>query len=436
MDVNESEPEAHEASAGVPTAPSGGGLSRRGLLGLAVGGGVAGLAVGLGAGTAGGVALGRARAAEEAESRYEFFGAHQAGITTPVQDHLHFASFDMMPRTDRDDLISLLQDWSYAAARMTQGLEVSASGAVNGPAEAPPDDTGEALGLPAAGLTLTFGFGPGLFENDDGDRYGLAAQRPPGLERLPAFLGDDLDPEASHGDLCIQACADDPQVAVHAIRNLSRIAFGRARLRWSQLGFGKTSRTTAGQATPRNLFGFKDGTANILADDATALADHVWVSTDDEPSWMAGGSYLVARKIAMLIETWDRVRLAEQDTIIGRDKGVGAPLSGGDEFTAPDFRGTKIDANSHVRLAHPEQNDGIRILRRGYNYVDGNNALGRLDAGLFFLSYQRDPAQFISLQRRLSTDRLNEYIRHVGSGIWAIPPGARPGSYIGAELFA
>ena len=223
---------------------------------------------------------------------------------------------------------------------------------------------------------------------------------------------------------------------MHAIRNLSRIAFGRARLRWSQLGFCKTSRTTAGQATPRNLFGFKDGTANILADDATALADHVWVSTDDEPSWMAGGSYLVARKIAMLIETWDRVRLSEQDTIIGRDKGAGAPLSGGDEFTAPDFRGTAIDANSHVRLAHPEQNDGIRILRRGYNYVDGNNTLGRLDAGLFFLSYQRDPAQFIGLQRRLSTDRLNEYIRHVGSGIWAIPPGARPGSYIGAELFA
>lgn len=275
--MNESESGAREAPAPLPSEPSGGGLSRRGLLGLAVGGGVAGLAVGLGAGTAGGVALGRARAAEEAESRYEFFGTHQAGITTPVQDHLHFASFDMMPRTDRDDLLSLLQDWSYAAARMTQGLEVSASGAVNGSADAPPDDTGEALGLPAAGLTLTFGFGPGLFENEDGDRYGLAARRPPGLERLPAFLGDDLDPEASHGDLCIQACADDPQVAVHAIRNLSRIAFGRARLRWSQLGFGKTSRTTASQATPRNLFGFKDGTANILADDTAALADHVWV---------------------------------------------------------------------------------------------------------------------------------------------------------------
>ncbi len=412
------------------------GLSRRGLLGLALGGGVAGLAAGAGAGLAGGVAIGRARAADDAAAVYDFFGEHQAGITTPVQEHLHFASFDMMPRTDRDDLISLLQDWSYAASRITQGLDVSATGAVGGDAQQPPDDTGEALGLPAAGLTITIGFGPTLFENEDGDRYGIASLRPAGLERLPAFLGDDLDPEHSQGDLCIQACADDPQVAVHAIRNLSRIAFGRAKLRWSQLGFGKTSRTTSAQATPRNLFGFKDGTANILADDAKALGEHVWVADSDHPSWMAGGSYLVARKIAMLIETWDRVRLAEQDTIIGREKGSGAPLSGGDEFTAPDFGTKAIDARSHVRLAHPELNDGIRILRRGFNYVDGNNSLGRLDAGLFFLSYQRDPAQFITLQRALSTDLMNEYIRHVGSGIWAIPGGAKPGSYVGAELFA
>jgi deferrochelatase/peroxidase EfeB len=423
------------AAASVPADAPRSGLSRRGLLGLALGGGVASLAVGVGAGLAGGVALGRARAADEAEDAYAFFGPHQAGITTPVQEHLHFASFDMMPRTDRDDLVSLLQDWTYAASRMTQGLEVSATGAVGGDAEVPPDDTGEALGLPAAGLTITIGFGPSLFENEDGDRYGIAARRPAGLERLPAFLGDDLDPQTSHGDLCIQACADDPQVAVHAIRNLSRIAFGRAKLRWSQLGFGKTSRTTADQATPRNLFGFKDGTANILADDAEALAKDVWVAASDDPDWMVGGSYLVARKIAMLIETWDRVRLSEQNTIIGRDKGAGAPLSGGDEFTAPDLSSSKIDANSHVRLAHPEENGGIRILRRGFNYVDGNNELGRLDAGLFFLSYQRDPAQFITLQRKLSTDRMNEYIRHVGSGIWAIPGGADPGSYVGAGLF-
>ena len=416
------------------------GVSRRGLLGLALGAGAAGLAIGA-AGAGAAVATLRATEQDATAAAYDFFGAHQAGITTPVQDHLHFASFDMMERTTRDDLVSLLQDWSYAASRMVQGLDVSATGAVGGSPEAPPDDTGEALGLPASALTITFGFGPTLFEAQGVDRYGIAAQRPAGLEKLPAFLGDDLDPDRSGGDLCIQACADDPQVAVHAIRNLSRIAFGRARLRWSQLGFGRTSRTSAEQSTPRNLFGFKDGTANILADDTAALDDHVWVAASDQPSWMAGGSYLVARKIAMLVETWDRVRLSEQNSIIGREKGSGAPLSGGEEFTEPDFAATAADGSpaisrtSHVRLAHPEFNDGTRILRRGYNFVDGNNDLGRLDAGLFFLSFQRSPDQFVRLQRSLSTDTMNEYIRHIGSGIWAVPPGARAGSYVGAGLF-
>lgn len=416
------------------------GVSRRGLFGL-VGAGAAGLAVGAAGGMAGGVAIGRASATGGDAAAHPFFGAHQAGISTPVQEHLHFAAFDMMARTTRDDLVSLLQEWSYAASRMTQGLDVSASGAVGGSPEAPPDDTGEAMGLPASSLTVTFGFGPTLFEHADGDRFGIAAQRPPELERLPAFLGDDLDPDQSGGDLCIQVCADDPQVAVHAIRNLSRIAFGRARIRWSQLGFGRTSKTTAAQATPRNLFGFKDGTANILADDTRALADHVWIAAADRPAWLAGGTYLVARKIAMLIESWDRVRLAEQETIIGRSKGEGAPLSGGHELTAPDFASKSaagapaIDATSHMRLAHPDFNGGVRILRRGYNFVDGNNDLGRLDAGLFFLSFQRSPSQFVELQRALSTDRMNEYIRHVGSGIWAIPPGAAAGSFVGAALF-
>ncbi|WP_240640419.1 iron uptake transporter deferrochelatase/peroxidase subunit [Microbacterium sp. 10M-3C3] len=412
------------------------GLSRRGVLGLALGAGAAGLAAGgVGGAEVAGAVTRAADAAAPASARYSFFGPHQAGITTPVQEHLHFASFDMMSRTTRDDLVSLLQDWTYAAARMTQGLDVSASGALHGSPEAPPDDTGEALGLPASGLTITFGFAPTLFD----DRFGLAAQRPAQLERLPAFLGDDLDPAASDGDLCIQACADDPQVAVHAIRNLSRIAFGRARLRWSQLGFGRTSRTTIGQTTPRNLFGFKDGTANILAGDGDALSRHVWVADDDVP-WLAGGSYLVARKIAMLIETWDRVRLSEQQRIIGRDKGEGAPLSGGTEGTAPDLGATDatgapaITDTSHVRLAHPDANGGIRLLRRGYNYVDGNNDLGRLDAGLFFLSYQRSPERFVTVQRSLSSDALNEYVRHVGSGLWAVPPGPAEGSFVGATL--
>ena len=408
------------------------GISRRGLIGWALGSGAAGIAVGAGGAAAIGATAGMPGSTTD---EYAFEGAHQAGITTRVQDHLHFASFDMMPRAGRDDLISLLQDWSYAASRLTKGLDVSASGAVGGSPEAPPDDTGEAQGLTAAGLTITFGLGPSLFLAE-GDRFGIADRRPSALADLPGFVGDALDAAYTGGDLCIQACADDPQVAVHAVRNLSRIAFGRARLRWSQLGFGRTSRTSSDQQTPRNLFGYKDGTANILADDAKALAEHVWVGEKDEPAWMAGGSYLVARKIAMLVETWDRLRLAEQDRTIGRAKGSGAPLSGGGEMTEPVFSGPAIDEHSHVRLAHPTLNDGIRILRRGYNYVDGNNDLGRLDAGLFFLSYQRSPEQFVTLQKRLATDLMSEYIRHIGSGIWAIPPGAEKGSYVGAGLFA
>ena len=374
---------------------------------------------------------------------HPFFGEHQSGITTEVQDHLHFAAFDVMDTTSREELVELLQDWSYAASRMMLGLEVSASGAVGGSPEAPPDDTGEALGLPASNLTITFGFGPTLFRTADGaDRFGIAAQAPEALAPLPPFLGDDLDPNHTGGDLCIQACADDPQVAVHAVRNLSRIAFGRARLRWSQLGFGRTSRTSAQQQTPRNLFGFKDGTANLLATDEDALAEHVWVSSEDGPAWLAGGSYLVARKIAMKIETWDRVRLVEQEQITGRAKGSGAPLSGGDEFTAPDFAtlsasgGTAIDPASHVARAHPDHNGGIRMLRRGYNYVDGNTVLGRLDAGLFFLGYVRSPDRFITVQRSVATDLMMEYLLTIGSGIWAIPPAPSEGSFVGAALFS
>lgn len=416
------------------------GLSRRGLFGL-LGAGAAGLAVGGMGGAGVAAAVAGSGAGPAGAGIHSFFGKHQAGITTPAQDHLHFAAFDMAEDATRDDLITLLQDWSYAASRMTQGLDVSASGAVGGSPQAPPDDTGEALDLPASSLTVTFGFGPRLFDRDGVDRFGIAARRPAALQELPRFLGDDLDPLASGGDLCVQACADDPQVAVHAIRNLSRIAFGRARIRWSQLGFGRTSRTTSAQKTPRNLFGFKDGTANILATDTAGLDEHVWVA-GDEPAWLAGGSYLVARRIRQTIETWDRLRLVEQERTIGRDKREGAALSGGVESTAPDFSATdaagapRIDVQSHVRLAHPDNNGGVRLLRRGYNFVDGNDGRGSLEAGLFFLSYQRSPEQFVTVQRALSTDLLSEYLRHVGSGVWAVPPGAAAGSFVGAGLFA
>ncbi len=309
---------------------------------------------------------------------YDFFGPHQAGIVTPSQDRLHFAVYDMADGATRDDLIALLQEWSAAAAQMTQGLEVGETGATGGSLLAPPQDTGEAIGLPASGLTITIGFGPTLFTTSDGtDRFGLSSSKPALLEPLPRFSGDALVAGATGGDLCIQACADDPQVAVHAIRNLSRIAFGRAAIRWSELGFGRTSSTSTTQATARNLFGFKDGTQNVKAEETNAVDEQVWVGSEDGPAWMAGGSYLVARKIRMIIETWDRAQLQEQENVIGRDKGEGAPLSGGTEFTAIDFSAKlatgdpAVASDAHVRLAHPDNNGGARLLRRGYNYVGG-----------------------------------------------------------------
>ncbi|MFI0366694.1 iron uptake transporter deferrochelatase/peroxidase subunit [Actinomadura sp. 1N219] len=406
-------------------------VSRRALLGW----GGTGLALGVTA--SGGVAAAAIGIADDAEpgQAVPFHGAHQAGIATPVQDRLHFAAFDVTT-DDRNKLIAMLKEWTQAAAKMTAGHAVG-GGAVGGPPEGPPDDTGEALGLKPSRLTLTVGFGPTLFTKDGKDRFGVAARRPPALVDLPVFPGDDLDPARGGGDICVQACADDPQVAVHAIRNLARIGFGKVSVRWSQLGFGKTSSTTPDAQTPRNLMGFKDGTRNISGTDASALDDHVWVSAKDGPPWMAGGSYLVARRIAMRIETWDRTSLKEQEDIFGRTKGEGAPVGHEREHDAPDLKAMLPDA--HVRLAHPDSNNGARLLRRGYSFTDGTDGLGRLDAGLFFLAYQRDIRRgFLPVQTRLARiDALNEYIQHVGSAVFAVPPGVRDATgWWGKELFS
>jgi deferrochelatase/peroxidase EfeB len=394
--------------------------SRRSLIGW----GGAGLA--LGAAAAGGaVAMTRTGndvdpAGAETGAAIAFHGAHQAGIATPVQDRLHFASFDVKT-DDRAEFVQMLKDWTAAARRMTAGHAVG-EGAYGGLAEAPPDDTGEALGLKPSRLTLTIGFGPSLFEKY-GEKFGLTGLRPEALVDLPEFPGDNLEKARSDGDLCIQACADDPQVAVHAIRNLARIGFGKVAVRWSQLGFGKTSSTTPDAQTPRNLMGFKDGTRNIAGTEPDRLKKFVWVGEDEGPAWMAGGSYLVARRIRMNIETWDRTSLQEQEDVFGRDKGEGAPVGKAKERDEPFLKAMKPDA--HVRLAHPDSNGGITLLRRGYSFTDGTDGLGRLEAGLFFLAYQRDVRKgFIPVQRSLArSDALNEYIQHVSSAVFAVPPG-------------
>jgi deferrochelatase/peroxidase EfeB len=373
---------------------------------------------------------------------YPFRGEHQAGIVTPAPDRLHFAAFDVTTRS-RAQLISLLKAWTTAADRMTQGLPAGPVGPTEGAPLVPPDDTGEAIGLSPGGLTLTFGFGPGLFRDGKGrDRFGLDDRQPDALRDLPHFSGDQLDPAKSRGDLCVQACSGDPQVAVHAIRNLARIGFGTVAVRWSQLGFGRTSTTSTSQSTPRNLFGFKDGTLNVKAEQTDDLSTYVWVGPDDDQAWLAGGSYLVARRINMHIETWDRQGLQPQEEVIGRTKGTGAPLSGGTEFTPLDLTlkgtdGPLVPVDSHVSVVSSERN-GVRILRRGYNFVDGSNSLGGLDAGLFFIAYVRDPrTHFIPLQTTMaSNDAMMEYLQFTSSAIFAVPPGMKPGEYVGQALFA
>lgn len=365
-----------------------------------------------------------------------FWGEHQAGVGTAPQSSLHFAAFELTTR-GRQDVIDLMRAWSLAGSRMCRAEAAAA------PADdaLSPADTGEARGLSAARLTITFGFGTGLFESGGNDRYGLADRRPAALADLPAFATDNLDPARSGGDLAVQACSDDPQVAFHAIRNLARIARDVATLRWSQSGFGGATPGGAMQARRRNLLGFKDGANNIRADNDGLMDDHVWVGAEG-PAWMLGGSYLVARKIRMRIAQWDRDSARDQGARIGREKISGAPLGGVHELDAVDLD-TKVNGravvpeDAHIRLASPLSNDGARILRRSYSFADGVDASGGLDAGLFFISYQRDPRrQFVPIQQRLAEhDALNHYITHTGSAVFACPGGMAPGEWIGQGLF-
>ena len=391
---------------------------------------------------AGGVGYGIAEAGESSGSNsaaevVPFYDPHQAGIATDAQDRLAFAAFDVTS-TNVDDLKAMLGLWAAAASRMTAGLPV---GSVEGQPQSPPVDTGEALGLHPAELTITVGFGPSLFD----DRFGLAKRKPAALEPIPSLPGDALDPGSSDGDICVQACSNDPQVAFHVIRNFARIGRGTAVMRWSQLGFGRTSSTSTGQATPRNLMGFKDGTNNIKAEDQAALDRFVWVSDSDQ-TWMNGGSYLVSRRIRMLIESWDADYLADQENVFGRTKDTGAPLGAKNEFDVVNLvaktKGGEpvIPQFAHIRLASPSNHGGEKILRRGYSYTDGNDpTTGQLDAGLFFICFQKDPGkQFVPIQTALgSHDALNEYIKHVSSAVFAIPKGlSGPGDWFGKELFS
>jgi deferrochelatase/peroxidase EfeB len=421
--------DVHDASNGVP---------RRRVLGGAALAGLSGAAIGaVGGGFAGHVLPAAQR--DDAEDSvdlghsYPFYGqTHQGGIATPPQRYAMFMSFSLAAGAVRADLQSLLARWSAGAAILQQGKPV---GAVQPQVEVqPPADTGEAYGLSPASLTVTVGLGPAVF----GDRFGLAAQRPAAFIDLPPLNGDNLSPRLHGGDLSVQACADDPQVCYHAVRNLARMGRNIVSPYWAVLGFGRAS-AGPGQVTPRNLLGFKDGTRNVAT--GAEYDKYVWVGSSDQP-WMNGGTYQIVRKIRMLLETWDTDRIGNQQKIFGRSKEEGAPLSGKSEFDTPNFTAQGPDGNplidpaSHIGLAARENNDGIMIRRRSYNYTDGLDTNGQLNAGLLFISYQNDPQAFVRLQNKLgANDLLNEYIRHIGSAIFAVPPAPNEGHYIGQSLF-
>jgi deferrochelatase/peroxidase EfeB len=385
------------------------------------------------------------RSANNGRNQIEpFWGMHQGGITTPVQSHTYAAALDLVT-TKPDDVIRLLRVWTSAAARMSSGQPAQLAGQ---DVASPASDSGEALDLPAARLTLTFGFGAGLFVKDGKDRYGLAAQRPPALVDLPPFNGDELIEPRTGGDLSVQACADDPQVAFHAVRQLARLVHGVAVVRWSQTGF--ISRVGPNQ-TPRNLMGFKDGTSNPSINDPAVMEKLVWVGKEG-PDWIQGGSYVVLRRIRIALEHWDRMPLDFQEQTCGRHKYSGAPLGLKNEFDPPDLNAADKDGDpvipesAHVRLAAAASNDGAQILRRPYSYNDGVNFTTErwppwrqgmeYDAGLFFVCYQRDPRTgFIKIFEKLAKfDMLNQFVTHTGGGLFACPGGIARGEFVGQRL--
>lgn len=364
-----------------------------------------------------------AAAGTEPGDRIPLYGANQAGIVTPQQTYMYLASFRIVA-SDRKQLIQLLKDWTRFSDLSTSGGTMRTG---DNP-QLPPSDTGETFDLPASRLTATFGFGPSLFGVGGTDRFGLAGKLPKHLRDIPRMPKDNLDAALSGGDVVVQVCADDQQVAFHAVRNFIRLSTGIASLNWLSEGFISGREGT----TPRNLFGFKDGTANALHQTPQGYDDVVWAA-DDEPEWFRGGTYMAYRKIRMLLEVWDRSSLADQQDTFGRYKESGAGYGKQGEFDAVDP--AQMPETAHVRLAKETKR---MIHRRGYSYTDGvDPRTGNVNAGLLFVSFQRDPEeQFLPMLKLMqSKDKLNEYTLHIGSGMFACPGGLREGEYIGEKLF-
>ncbi|GAA1358965.1 iron uptake transporter deferrochelatase/peroxidase subunit [Streptomyces beijiangensis] len=351
-------------------------------------------------------------------------GAHQAGITTPVQSTGHLVAFDLAPGAGRTQAAALLRRWSASAQKMMAGRPVGDA------------DTEIALDAGPSSLTVTFGFGHSFF-----DRTDLTAQRPAQLDPLPDFSSDQLDAKRSGGDLWVQIGANDPLVAFHALRQLQKDAGAAARVRWQMNGFNRAPGATASPKTARNLMGQIDGTGNPKPSEKD-FDRRIFVPVSGQPAWMAGGSYAVVRRIRMLLDDWEQLSTHRQEQVIGRRKKDGAPLSGGTETTDMDLDKLGADgkplipADAHARISAPEQNGGAALLRRPFSYHDGISADGTPDAGLLFVCWQADPLRgFVPVQRKLDRgDALSAFVRHESSGLFAVPGGPKAGEYVGQRL--
>ncbi|KUH64317.1 peroxidase [Mycolicibacterium novocastrense] len=412
------------------------GLSRRGFITGALG---TGAAVGAGAALAGCSKQDDAPPTATAGALVPFEGTHQSGITAlPIPEQGLIASFNVLSK-DRDGLKRTLQELTEEI----RGLMAGRPPEVRDP-EYPPVDSG-ILGEqpPADNLSVVVGVGASLFD----DRFGLADRKPRELVTMPFLANDRLDPKLSHGDLSIVIEAGHSDTVIFALRQLMRRARSDLVMRWMVDGYarGIGAGRASEAATPRNLLGFKDGTANLDVDDGAVMDRHVWVGPQDgEPEWAVGGSYQAIRIIRMFVEFWDRTQLVEQEALIGRSKLSGAPLGLSGEFTDPDYPedpdGKRIPLTAHIRLANPRtpETDENLILRRGFNYSRGFDGAGRLDQGLAFIAYQRSLEKgFLTVQRRLAGEPLEEYILPVGGGFFFILPGVTgPDRFLGDQLFS
>ena len=404
---------------------TGGSFSRRAFLGTAA----LGTAV-VGGATVGGIALASAREEAPAPAR-GFHGERQAGVLEQPAPHGLLAGFRCVD-PDRVALAGTMR-------RLSDEIEALVGGrpAAELDAQLPPTDNGVLGEVTDPGLVATLSVGASLFDG----RYGLAARKPRELVTMPFLANDRLDPRRSHGDLLLVLQGREPDVCLHALRRVMRRTRANLVLHWLQDAFTRPdAKPLAGQTQSRNLLGFKDGTANPDASDAELMRRLVWTSSG-EPAWTAGGTYQAVRVIRMLVERWDRASLTEQENLIGRHKGSGAPLSGSSESEAPVFAddpdGERTPLDAHIRLANPRdrRTAGKELLRRGFSYSRGMDGAGMLDQGLAFISYQSRLAHFLETNDRLKGEPLEEYLRPEGGGFFFVLPGVtRDGDHLGRSL--